>query len=154
MRVKSADIPGFNAVGSVTSAIAGAALARGLDLTVRELYALTTLTKALEVLERMLPDGSISGAYELMASAASDVFTQERHRSTFESLAAKGLVELQSDELKVQLSKEGIELMSEICGGLAATLPELDSDDVRVSLNSHRRQGRQLVKKDGKWGWE
>lgn len=154
MTVKSADIPAFNAVGSVTGAVLGAVLARGLDLTVRELYALTTLTQALDVLERMPPMAGISEAYALLDSVGRGVFGQEHHRSTFASLAARGLVKLQGDELMVQLSDDGIELMSEICGALAESLQELDSDDVRVSLNSHRKTGRQLTKKNGRWVWE
>lgn len=140
MKIQKTDLPGFEAVGRVTRAVTYAALANDVNLTLRELYAFTTLTQALETLNSGAIEGGLVDAYKVTPGLGQAFFKVEQYRETFESLQAKGLVRLTNAAaatFSAELTEAGVELLHAMGGNLAKSLSTLDREDVRQSLNDY-----------------
>ncbi|MFY9810838.1 hypothetical protein [Aquabacterium sp.] len=153
MKIQKNDLPGFEAVGRVTRAVTYAALANDVDLTLRELYAFTTLTQALETLNGGV-DGDLIDGYMSTPGLGQAFFQFDQYRETFDSLEAKGLVKLlksphenkiassieknvHREAFVAELTEAGVELLHAMGGNLAKSLRTLDREDVRQSLNDY-----------------
>lgn len=148
MKVKKNDLHGFEGVARVARAITYPVLVNGPNLTLVELYTLTTLPGAIDFMKSIEEKCDVIDAYLVKPGLAQGYRGgAQQLLEALKSLAEKGLVHLKDGEYCMsrqlrealpptlaQLTKEGLELLHAMGGNMKKSLSTLDDEEVRLSL--------------------